>query len=60
VEEANGPITFLVVAADRSTSQGDGDGPGICLVDGQMEALGAPAESGRSDALLRRMLPNLI
>ena len=37
----------------------DGDGPGICLGDCRMEALGVPAESGRSDALLRRMLPYL-
>ena len=30
----------------------DGDGPGICLVDGQTEATGVQAESGNSDALL--------
>ena len=35
------------------------DGPGICLWDGQTEVLGVPAESGHSDALLRRMLPYL-
>ena len=34
-------------------------GPGICLGDGQSEALGVPAESGHSDTLLRRMLPYL-
>ena len=38
---------------------GDGDGPGICLGDGQTQAPGVPAESGRSDALLQRMLPYL-
>ena len=36
-----------------------GDGPGICLGDGQTEAPGVPAESGRRDALLWRMLPYL-
>ena len=32
----------------RSASQENGDGPGICLGDGQAEAPGVPAESGRS------------
>ena len=59
MEEANGPTTCLVVAAGLSASQGDGDGPDIGLGDGQTEAPGVPAESGRSDALLRRMLPFL-
>ena len=36
-----------------------GDGPGIYLEDDQTEAPGVPAESGRSDALLRCMLPYL-
>ena len=56
MEEANGPNTCLMVAADWSASQEDGDGPGICLEDGQMEAPGVPVASGCSDALLRRML----
>ena len=34
-----------------------GMGQGICLWDGQTEALGVPAQSGCSDALLRCMLP---
>ncbi len=59
MEEANGLTTCLVVAAGSSESQGDGDGPGICLGDGQMVALGVPVESGRPDALLWRMLPSL-
>jgi len=59
MEEANGPTTCLVVAADLSTSQGDGDGPNICLGDGQIEALEVPAESGRSDTLFQRMLQYL-
>jgi len=54
---ANGPSMCLVVAAGWSASQGSGDRPGICLGDGQTEAPGVPAESGRSDALLWRMLP---
>ena len=37
-------------------SLSDGDEPGICLGDGQMEAPGVPVESGRSDTLWR-MLP---
>ena len=40
MEEANGPSTCLVVAAGCSASQGDGDGLGICLGDGQTEAPG--------------------
>ena len=59
VEEANGPTTCLVVAAGWSASQGDGDGPGICLGDGQTEAPGVLAESGHSGALLWRILPYL-
>ena len=42
-----------------TASKGDGDGPGICLGDGQTEAPGVPAESGRSDALLQSRLPYL-
>jgi len=42
-----------------TASKGDGDGPGICLGDGQTEAPGVPAESGRSDALLQYRLPYL-
>jgi len=33
--------------------------PGIFLGDGQMEALAVLVESGRSDTLLRHMLPDL-
>ena len=36
-----------------------GMGQAICLRDGQLEAVGVLAESGCSDALLRRMLPYL-
>ena len=36
-----------------------GDGPGICLGDGQTEVPGVSAEYGRSDVLLWRMLPYL-
>ena len=57
MEEANRPTMCLVVAASRSASQGDGDGPGSCLGDGQMGAHGVPAESGRNNALLWRILP---
>ena len=35
------------------------DVPGICLGDAQMEVPGVPAESGRSDPLLWRMLSYL-
>ena len=42
-----------------SASQGDGDGPGISLGDGQTEVPGVPVESGRSDMLLRCVLPYL-
>ena len=49
----------FVLAADRSTYHGDGDGPGIWLGECQTQALGGPVESGRSDALLRLMLPYL-
>ena len=59
VEAANGPTTCLVVAARWSASQGDGDGPRICLGDGQTEAPGVLSESGGSDALLWRILPYL-
>ena len=50
------PTGNLMVAAGRSASQGDGDGPGICLRDGQTEAPGVPTESGHSDELLQHML----
>ena len=56
---ANGPAMSLVVAAGLSASQGDGDGPVICLGVGQTEAPGVLTESGRSDMLLQRMLPYL-
>ena len=56
MEEANGPTMCLVVAAGCSAYQGDGDGPGFCLGDGQTEAPGEPAVSSRSDTLLWRML----
>ena len=59
MEEANGPTTCLVVAACQLASQGDGEGRGICMGDGQTEAPGVSAESGRSDALLQHMLPYL-
>ena len=59
MEESNEPTMCLVVAACGSVSQGDGDRSGICLGDGQMEAPGILAESGRSDVLLWRMLPYL-
>ena len=52
MEEANRLTPCLVVAAGLSASQGDGDS--------QTEAPGVPAESGRCDPLLRRMLPYLI
>ena len=32
-------------------------GPGVCLGDRQTEAEGVPSQSGRGDALLRRMPP---
>ena len=38
MEKANGMTTCLMVATGRLVSQGDGDGPGICLGDGQTEA----------------------
>ena len=41
----------LQVGAWNALSLRNGDGPGICLGDGQMEAPGALAESGRSDTL---------
>ena len=59
MEDDNGPTTCLMVAAGESASQGDGDGLGICLGGGQTEAPGVPAESGRSDALLQRLLPDV-
>ena len=59
VEEASGPTTCLVVAAGWSASQGDGDGPGIYLGDGQTEAPGVLVESGHSEALLWHILPYL-
>ena len=57
LDEANGPTKCLVAAAGWFASQGDGDGPGICLGDVQTESTGVLVESGRSDALLRCMLP---
>ena len=59
VEEANGPTMSLVVAEAWSSSHGDEDGSGTCLGDGLTEAPGLLVESGRSDTLLRRMLPYL-
>ena len=57
MKKANGMTTCLVVAAGSSASQEDGAGPGICLGDGQSDAPGVSAGSGRSVALLRCMLP---
>ena len=34
-----------------------GEKPGVGLCDGQTEAEGAPSQSGRGDALIRRMSP---
>jgi len=51
------PRTSWLQQVDRHLN--DGDGPGICLGDGQMEAPGVLAESGRSDVLLWHMLPYL-
>ena len=56
VEEANGLTTCLVVAEGLSAPRGVGDGRGICLVDGKMEAPGVPVESGCSDMLLQCVL----
>ena len=53
----SGATKCLVVAAGLRASQGDGDGPGICLGNGETEAPGALVESGCSDALLQCMLP---
>ena len=42
--------------SDGGLSEGYGhDGPGVCLDDGQSEAEGVPSQSGRGDALFRRM-----
>ena len=51
-EEVNGLTMCIMVVAGGSASHGDGDGRGICLEDGQMEAPRVPAENERGDALL--------
>ena len=51
---------FWVGEDKAGGEQGDGDGPGICLGDGQTEAPGVPVESGCSDELLWCMLPYLM
>ena len=54
------PRASWLQQVDRHLKEmGIGIRPGICLGDGQMEAPGVPAESGRSDALFRHMLPHL-
>ena len=57
MEEANGPTMCLVVAVGFKEM---GDGSGISLGDGQMEAPGVPAESEGTDALFQCMLSHLI
>ena len=59
MEKANRITRYLVVAAGLLAFQGDGDGLGICLGDGQTEAPGVQAESGCSDVLLQHPLQYL-
>ena len=48
--------TGFVVASGGDLSEGYGHGgPGVCMGDGQTEDEGVPSQSGRGDALLRRM-----
>ena len=57
---AEGAPTGFSVASDRVLSEIYGhDGPGVCLGDGQTEAEKVPSQSGRGDALLRRLPPYL-
>ena len=50
------PIPTIMVASGGALSERYGhEGPGVCLGDGQTQAVGVPLQGGRGDALLRRM-----
>ena len=58
LDHAKGASTGFMVASGGVLSEGYGhEGPGVCLGDGQTEDEAVPSQSGRGDALLRRMPP---
>ena len=62
LDHVEGASTRFMVASGGVLSEGYGHGgPGVCLGDSQTEAEGrkVPSQSGRGDALLQRMHPNL-
>ena len=60
MNNAEGPPAWLIVASGGVLLEGYGhDGPGDCLVDGQVVAEEVPQQGGKQRQLLRQMPPHL-
>ena len=58
LDHVEGMSSSFMVASDEGLAEGSGHGgPGVCLSDGQTEAVEVPSKSVRGDALYRRSLP---